>query len=423
MITLGAAQFSFANECLPNNYILIHGIGGTPKDFGHMGTAIERQLPCARVYEFSYDTANSNLSTLDFAKSLKAFIAKIPKQKQKEINLIMHSQGGIVGLTYIMNSYDNRNGFEKTDLERLNSYVSASTPFWGSDFALMGKEILFGPGIDENLFSPFGAIQLNDMKYGSLSNQKLSAALSNKSNNDFIKYFKGLKTLNISGMAPYSRNLPSEFSHQFFEGDLVVNTPSMTLNSIQIETKKKYNNNAVDRPMHKSSKLSEQAYAIGTHIDANFDAPGYGIIDVPRRCINLARCDHPGYLSLYQFLVNGIVKSNLEVKDIVKGFEAQIKVQLPKGMKNKNDLRVKVLNNFESGLVMSNYRFKGTNVSSINVSNGQAFFLLKGSIFSKIESNIIRVKIFQPEVSSRIIDIYIEKGLVTHLSTNVNLRK
>jgi uncharacterized alpha/beta hydrolase family protein len=102
--------FASRNICDPKNvdqkYILIHGIGGANSSFGYMKESLDRQYPCSKVYYFSYETQNSSLTTIDFSKQLDKFLETlpVPTHKIKDLNFIMHSQGGIVGLNWLMNS-------------------------------------------------------------------------------------------------------------------------------------------------------------------------------------------------------------------------------------------------------------------------------------------------------------------------------
>lgn len=160
---------SFAKECETRNHIfLIHGIGGDEKTFGVMDKYLEKVNPCNKVTPFSYSTGESSLSTTDFASDLSVFIDQKMIEnnfgENDKITFIMHSQGGIVGSLWLLKAR-----YERPDLyAKMDSFITLSTPYWGSTMALIGRRFFFTlpPEID-NPISPLGRLELRDMSFGS----------------------------------------------------------------------------------------------------------------------------------------------------------------------------------------------------------------------------------------------------------------
>ena len=83
------------------------------------------------------------------------------------------------------------------------------------------------------------------MQYGSLQYQwQLKELVDDQ---EFAMYLKNnIKMLNIVGITPDSNEIASSadfYQTQFFEGDLIVNTPSMKLNFLYVHAPLKYESN------------------------------------------------------------------------------------------------------------------------------------------------------------------------------------
>jgi hypothetical protein len=414
---------------LDQKYILIHGIGGANSSFGSMKETLEKHYPCSKAYFFSYETENSSLTTIDFAKNLDKFIEKlpVPKHNKKDLNFIMHSQGGIVGLNWLMNSFLNSDGFTKRLSSRVNYYISLSTPFWGSDFALMGKSVFF-LGIDENLISPFGKTQLEHMKYGSEFYRKNINILSNPKNSDLRKFLKDeIKMINLGGVIFDLGGIFKAINYsnsQFFEGDLVVNTPSAKLNFNYAEDlNQDYKSDELSTP-----KLIKYNFAKTTDVDAIHMGiiPGigdYGIAEVPEKCRYKGLCDHPGYNVLTKFIDTKKVPTNNKLKKFIKGFELHMQVKLPKTAIHINDLKIRIRNAKTNGVSIAHYRFSFDDQLHIDLKDDTAYFLVKGSITAEnMDKTKLFLEITHPDMRTKYIEVGIEKNKVTHLKTLVDFK-
>lgn len=409
------------------NQIIIHGIGGSKSSFGFMNQVLDKNLTCSKSHFFEYDTQNSQLTTLDFAIQLDRFLNSIPKTKEKDLNFIMHSQGGLVGLTFLINSFNKTHGFNFENLKRINKFVSMSTPFWGSDFALMGQSVFFSFDFESNGISPFGKTQLRDMKYGSEFFKNQITTFFQSKESDFLKFLKEeIQILNISGMAPYSRRLFSNGGTQFFEGDLIVNIPSMTLNTLSASANNlNYVENLPQVLETKESSFAKQAYVIGTHMDVYSGTLGYGIVDTPEDCLSPEECDHPGFNTLFGFLSKDEVKTNAQISKMVKGFELHVQIEFPENTSEIDEAIIRIENVDDEVFDLSNYRLNRNKHKSINTNLAQhnGYFLIKGSLLSSSSRHSIELEVSHPEIISRKVVVKVEKGKATFLSLSVRNKK
>ncbi len=405
------------------HYILIHGIGGSQGSFGAMKEALASHIKCSKTYYYNYETGDSGLNTVDFAKGLNQFVSELPASGKKDINVVMHSQGGLVGLQWIINSYQENEGFAGNQVKRLNHYISLSTPFWGSDIASIGRGFFFGLGVDDNKISPFGKEQLMQMKYGSMQFLNMMDVLATASDSGLQKFLKEeVKILNIRGMMPHSRRVMKNMGgSQFWEGDMIVNTPSMQIdfnyaNIVDTEYTAGYS----DEVQMKSFDFGDDAHASGTHLDF-FSLFGgvYGIVDVPDDCVELAECDHPGYKTLLDFVQTGAVNSNNEIKKVVQGFDLHLEIEYPEDLALAQDITVAVSHNEEIDL--SNYRLDGDLQKPLRVYDEKVFVLIKGSILNSNSNNgFVDIEIDHPEIETRTLRIPVEKGKVNYLKLSVD---
>lgn len=407
--------------------IMIHGIGGSDASFGSMDNALTRNMECSKSHFFVYETKDRFLTNNDFAKSLSLFLNNIPKTKDKDINLIMHSQGGLVGLTFLMNSFDRLKGYNHAHLKRINHFVTMSTPFWGSDFALMGGKVFFNFNLTKNGISPFGEVQLEDMEYGSVFNQTQQNKIFKRSSSEFLHFLKNeVKILNISGMAPFSKRFMRNIDSQFFEGDLIVNIPSMNLNTLYASTDDlDYNSNTSQSLDTKKITIGQQAYATGTHLEVYYGTLGHGIVDVPRDCVDISECEHPGFLTLFNFLNSTEVLSSERIEKIIKGFDLHVKVTFPKEVTSLEKSFINLTSKNKLSVDLSHYRMNINDYEpiSINKKTNTAYYLLKGNIWSSLKSTQLEFKINHQEIEPRTLSLEVEKGKATFLDTNVKLKK
>lgn len=272
------------SECVSRNHIiLIHGIGGSSRTFGVMDKYLNKINNCNVAVNYIYDTGNSKLSTFDFATDFDQFIdrtlAKNKFQTNDKISLVMHSQGGIIGSLWLLNTRaKNPELYSKID-----SFITLSTPFYGTKIASLGKRVLFSLAAkDNNPLSRMGKIELQEMSYGSSTILFLE--------NNFSRIFENthIRFLSVSG--------EKLVSHSFLgEGDTTVSPYSANPNHYSYQISK----NGVEE--QHGIGIVPFTSVIATHIPSGLP----GIAHIGKACLVLPVCLHPS-IDLIEAQLNGV---------------------------------------------------------------------------------------------------------------------
>ncbi len=291
---LGTAQ---AQECSSKNHIfLIHGIGGSAKTFGVMDKYLAQTNPCYIGTAFEYDTGNSGLSTHDFAGAFDKFLHQKLSQNgfttNDKISLVMHSQGGLVGSLWLLSIRETRPEI----YSKVDSFITLSTPFYGSKAARLGRKILFsrlGLSKEENPLSPMGRTELKEMSYGSSTILHLKNSFPQLFENNHIRF------LAVSGEKKVS-------NADVGEGDTTVSPYSANPNH--------YAYKISQTGITEQHRLEIVPYTsvIATHFPTTIP----GIARLEDDCLKQAVCDHPS-IDLITNHLNG-EKNELKKRDFQK---------------------------------------------------------------------------------------------------------
>jgi hypothetical protein len=415
--------FSEVNECevLGNDhFILVHGIGGSKESFAYMKDVISKDIQCSIVHEYSYETEDSTLTTVDFAKGLDKLVKSIDQSKQKDINIIAHSQGGIVSLLWMVNSIKGTEGFTKDLALRMDSYNTLSTPFWGSDFALMGDYVFFSLGVEDSAVSPFGKAQLEHMKYGSSYYQYMMFELINPENEKVRSFLKNdLRVLNVMAMLPKLSGYSNFIGAQFFEGDAIVNVPSMTLDFNYVKTNLDEYDDKIQKLTVNEFRIADKSYVTASHLAL---APTVqAVAEVPVECLIPNKCEHIPYNSLKEFYLNNLVRNDTNISNNIQGFELHVIVDLPPSFKPENNIEMQLLSS--DGISMSYYLLGDTNQTPLSIIDNKAYFLFKGSIMGTgVSSAQIELEINGKLLKTRAFSTTVDKGITTFVATHVSAK-
>ncbi len=269
---LFSISLSYADTCVSRNHIfIIHGIGGTEKTFGVMDEYLEKINPCYVATYFNYATGDSSQSTYNFSDSLDDFIQKNLVRNafgpDDKISFIMHSQGGLVGSLWLINA----RVFHPEIYAKVDSFITLSTPFYGSKIAKFGKQFFFSlPDVD-NPVAPMGRIELQEMSYGSLTIHAIQSNFDNIFQNTHIRF------LAIGGVKSLSNDTLGE-------GDTTVTVYSSNPNHY-----------SADLTLDGEDKIKRRLFLIpfrtveATHIPTTLP----GIARIEKDCLEKATCDHP----------------------------------------------------------------------------------------------------------------------------------
>lgn len=266
-------------ECESKTHIfLIHGIGGDATTFGSMEEFLNKKNECYLTSTFIYDTGNNSLSTYDFAEDLDNYISSHLTENQysenDKISLVMHSQGGIVGSLWLLKVKNEK----KKAYERIDSFITLSTPYWGSSMAKVGTNVLFTlPAGVENPFSPVGRIELQEMSYGSSTIHTLESNFQNIFKDSHIRFLAigGLK----SHFNPYVGEDDTTVSVYSSRPDHYSYTGKVHLNALNLVT---------SRTEFKKEEAVPFIPVSATHFP--LDIPGVAKLEAS--CLT-TQCEHP----------------------------------------------------------------------------------------------------------------------------------
>ena len=394
---------------------LIHGIGSSPDTFGKMGETLERHFDCKKTHSYAYATEHPKLSIHDFSKGLNDFINQQQISKNDTVGFIMHSQGGLIGLDWLYQAFHKKSGYRNNRLSQFTHYISASTPFWGSDFSSLGDNFFYSlDGIDQDMI-PMGEVQLKDMKYG--SQKSLDRLRFINGDDQGFKNFleEKIKVLNIKASLPRpSKELIDDIA-AIFEGDLVVNVPSMEMNVNYFkEEAEDYSSDLVKIERNETLNL-KTAYVTGAHTSGT---PVPAVVKVPWYCRWKSICSHEGYEAIYRFLSDGSVYQVDSIKNNIRSFEIHVRVKLPKGFEENEDVELSILDEDNEEVVISYYRNDRSDYTPLrfNEDGEVAYFLVKGIVRDSSDPRV-EFQITHPQMKTRFYSAPVSKGKVTQLET------
>ena len=320
----------------PKHYVfLIHGIGGDRSHFGYtdqaLVNALKKKDPSVEygVITVEYDTSDDDKTLYDLAKDvnvqIQRFIGSAKFKSRDKFSLIMHSQGGLIGMIWVFESMRGEPGFgSQDDIRQLDAFITLATPFWGAQKAVWGKDIkenVNKVGIDLSFF-PFGLNQLKDLSYGSDIIFDFRDTILDPDYSDMIQYLAGnVRFLNIAGIAnitnPTGMIMRKSMTN---EDDGAVPLPSARFDFL-------YNRSVVDHydsadivALSNMKKIQLAPYVRVKAVHRSF-LPElrtlFGIAQVPKRCISDPECDHPAFPYLWNHILGNEI---VQLDDSLDGF-------------------------------------------------------------------------------------------------------
>lgn len=269
-------SFAFA-ECDSRNHIfLIHGIGGGKGTFGSLEKILNAQSACYQARSFEYDTG-SERTPKEFSQAFHKYISAFSIGPQDKVSLVMHSQGGLVGVFWLNHLLQEKNEL----LNKIDAFITLSTPFWGASTARVGKALFYSlpRKYETNPLSPFGRNELNEMSFGSATIHEMSQSLENTFNS-----VPKLRPLAVAGM----RRKPSP---TLGEDDLIVPTYSMRPNRIYFKEDLSLFNRQARSPASNFVQTNDVPFVMvpADHIRLT----QAGVAFIPEKCEKDLECGHP----------------------------------------------------------------------------------------------------------------------------------
>ena len=329
----------------PKHFVfMIHGIGATPTTFGPMKEALVREASGFdrhtdwQFTSFAYDTGNDTKDVIDFAKELGDFIAKKFKDHgglhpEDKFSLIMHSQGGLIGLNLVLNSFKNHVRFHPELKNHLDAFITLGTPYWGAKIAIFANRMMpILSYLKIPLKDKWGDEELRDMELASDFSALMRQELSTPDNEGVIEQIKNqVRFLVFSGVTERLNFLaPFASGKGRYEDDTAVPIPSSRLDFFYYADSKNYNDQVSSDEFKYTGLIDPENYIVvnafhASPLPQNKNAPG--IAKLPDRCANVSYldCDHPTYPLLVQHLFK-LERSPAFVRDLTS-FAVDLKLK------------------------------------------------------------------------------------------------
>lgn len=306
----------------PKHYVfLIHGIASGPQTFGIMKEALKResygfdQHKDWQFTSFAYETGNDSKNVLTFAQELGDFIALKFKNNGglhpgDKFSLVMHSQGGLIGLNFLLNSFKNNPSFHPELKSHIDAFISLGTPYWGAKLAIFANRI---KPILKYLKSPlpdkFGNEELTDMELASDFSAQMRSILISPLNRRVLQEIKDkVRFLIFSGVTESLNFLaPIASGKKRFEDDMAVPIPSSRMDFIYYSDLNNYHEHVSASDFEQTNLIAPENYVVVNAFHASpFPQKKRlpGIAKIPERCayISYRDCTHPTYQSIVQHL-------------------------------------------------------------------------------------------------------------------------
>ncbi|MCB9748071.1 MAG: hypothetical protein H6755_06665 [Candidatus Omnitrophica bacterium] len=304
---------------------LIHGIGGDKTHFGYMSKALPKILnekdPSTKylVKSIEYDTGHDEKTPYEFAQDINLVIQRTTAsgkfRKEDKISLIMHSQGGLVGAIWVMQSLMGSPGYSSpATIKHLNAFITLGAPFWGAKTAQWGSEIkALTNRLGVKVALPYGKRELEQMSFGSDLIFDFRMAMIDPQYQPYINHLReNVRFLNIVGVADLLNPLGIFVSgSDKYEDDGAVPLASARFNFLYIQSLK---NSYDDDDLVLLEEVREVDMAPYVVVNAMHRSPlpelenFAGIAQIPKKCIRDKNCLHPTFPYLWNHILGNPVQ-------------------------------------------------------------------------------------------------------------------
>lgn len=307
----------------PKHYVfLIHGIGSSPKAFGKMQSALQReandfdQHTDWQIINFAYETGNDTKDVKIFSRELSQFIADKFTQAgglypEDKFSLIMHSQGGLIGLNFLMKSFMNDSSYHPELKNHLDAFITMGTPYWGAKIAIFANRMMpILSYLRIPLSDKLGDEELRDMELASDFSAEMREAIINPINRGVIDEIKKQGRFLVFSGVTERLNLLAPFvtGKNRYEDDTAVPIPSSRLDFLYYSDSEEKHNDLVDASEFKSTGIIDDENYVVVNAFHTSPTPQRvktpGIARLPDRCADISYldCDHPTYPMMVQHL-------------------------------------------------------------------------------------------------------------------------
>lgn len=330
----------------PKHYVfLVHGIGAGPSTFGQMSETLKKEAlgfdPHTdwQFVSFSYQTGSSSKDVMIFAQELSEFIAKKFESagglnSEDRFSLVMHSQGGLIGLNFLLKSFMNDERFHPELKSHLDAFVTMGTPYWGAKIAIFANRMLpILSYLRIPLSEKFGTQELEDMELASDFSATMREILIDPKNAEVVKEITTQGRFLVFAGVTERLNLLAPFvtGKNRYEDDTAVPIPSSQLDFIYYKDPEVYSDRVEAREFKETHMVEKENTIVVNAFHASpfpQKAKFPGIAKVPDRCLNISYrdCDHPTYPMLVEHLFK-LQRAPAFVRDLAS-FAIDLKINL-----------------------------------------------------------------------------------------------
>ena len=426
---------------------LIHGIGGNKTHFGHMSRALARALNKLDhkikyiVKSVEYETGHDEKTPYDFAKDINKVIHRFidsPRFKSADkFSFIMHSQGGLIGSIWMLQSLMSSPGYSTPQIvKRLDSFITLGTPFWGAKTAQWGAEIkALTEKLGVKVPLPFGKRELEEMSFGSDMIFDFRMAMIDPQYKEHIEYLREkVRFLNIVGVADVLNPIGifvSGTSKYEDDGAVPLSCARFDFYYTQSINQDYDDGDKISLDFAEEIKLAPYVIVNAMHLSPLPDNEKfYGIAQVPRACVNDENIKHPTFQYLWRHILGEKVQQMDEALGDFKTFLLDINVRvIADRLYQCEDIKIDIS------------KLDGSKIEKSNIEMTKAYELYaKGARASKQYPNLFRyyytgtikrrlenrteavlLKIFGKDLKSRHVEMKLAQGCSSFV--DVELRK
>ena len=411
-----------------HHIILIHGLAGSIRDFSQMLPALMTQLNHLDshtkylVHSWNYPTADNDLGPLDFADQLQSFLSSIPSAKARDpFSLIMHSQGGIIGLLWLMNSWNGK--YPQKRHKKLDCFITLAVPFWGAKIAEFTSSLKkHWEKIGLSILPTAGKKQLQELSFGSDTIFNLRNFLIQYP--QFSRYVdKQFRFLNIAGKASIMQIFsPFASGARQYEDDSAVPVLSSRCGFYYIRSiKPNYSSHdRVNITELKKIELGKYFLVNALHLSPKPKLLA-GITQATNECIFNVQGEHPSFYLIRDF----ILKRPIEEKSPhhLTSFLVDINLRLPQCSEPEPEITFSQQNGDplnKKEITISHFLelySKGAHRSNSSPSHQRFYFT--GHLEQGQHHYSLLVQIHAPTLKPRLVEISVTVGYSTFIDLNL----
>jgi pimeloyl-ACP methyl ester carboxylesterase len=423
--------------------IFIHGIGSNTKDsFGSMPDYLKNTYGW-QVIKFNYDTLNETKAVWDFAKDLARTLRESfedqPLTDIDQISIVMHSQGGLVGFTWIENAFKGAPEYAPEFTPFVKRFITLGTPMWGAKTARAGD--LTNDNIPINGTVLQSNQQLQDMSYGSRLYHLRRKYLIDESNAELRKRIDSqVRFLHVAGWASELKPLGLLTDGINYESDTTVPIASTRYEHLfAVSVLENYSEgHLLGRNRFQLTETHPYRLIHGWHATGTLGNNLInGVAFTPESCLR-SKCTHEATTIVEDFLNDRKTEEKASLQKNITSFIVELRILLPENSLLTRD-NVKV--HFDAYKSKLSTLFKGKALSIGDpfeiMSQAQRRFddgaekkekVLRyyytgvSRTKNKDQTQAIRTTISGPDAKTRIVDIPVRAGYTTYLELNLETK-